>query len=50
MRFRSTLLAFGAAALLLGDLAGCDMNSGAPSAPSAPSSSDKGAAAAAPHP
>jgi hypothetical protein len=40
MRLRRTLLTFGVAALLLGDLAGCDMGGG-PSAPSAPSGSDK---------
>ena len=38
MRLRSPMFAFGVAALLLVDLAGCDSNPTGPTAPSAPSS------------
>ena len=44
MRLRRSFLAFGAAVLLLGDLAGCSINPDAPTAPSGVSTSDKPAA------
>jgi hypothetical protein len=39
MRLRSPMFAFGVAALLMVDLAGCDSNPGGPTAPAVPAAS-----------